>query len=289
MSAITTADGRTLRIHDAGDPTGVPVLVHYGTPSDGRHFAPHTEAARRDGIRLISYDRPGYGGSTTHFGRTVADAASDVATIADALELERLAVWGISGGGPHALACAALLEDRVAAVASLASVAPADADGLDWGAGMGEENLREFEAAHSGAEALEAYLDSVVPQLLAADAQSLADALRSLLTPVDAAVLSGALAEHLMASMQGALGNQIDGWRDDDLAFSAPWGFSLAEITVPVLVWHGEQDLFVPISHGAWLAGRIPTVEARLSADEGHLTLFARCIPEVHRWLLHRL
>src|SRR3954471_22814819 len=140
---IATPDGRTLHVHEAGDPGGRAVVTHHGTPSSGGHYTPHAADAAQRGLRLIGYDRPGYGGSTPHRGRTVADAARDVATILDALGVERFATWGQSGGGPHVLACAALLPDRCAAAASLAGVAPYDAQGLDWLAGQGEMNLAE--------------------------------------------------------------------------------------------------------------------------------------------------
>ena len=150
MRTIATADGRALCIHDGGDPAGFPVLMHHGTPSSGFLYPVHDALAREQGIRLIGYDRPGYGGSTRNAGRSVADCAADVSAIADALGLERFASWGISGGGPHVLACAALCDDRLVAVASLAAVAPDDADGLDWLDGMGEENHVEFGKAREG-------------------------------------------------------------------------------------------------------------------------------------------
>jgi pimeloyl-ACP methyl ester carboxylesterase len=238
------------------------------------------------GARLVSYDRPGYGGSTAAPGRSVADAADDVRAIADALDIEKLAVWGISGGGPHALACAALLPDRVVAIASLASVAPIDAEGLDWLGGMGELNLEEFAAAKQGAEALEAYLEPQARETVSA--AGLLDFLRSLLSDVDAAVLTGELGEFLADNMNDALRPGIEGWRDDDLAFDKPWGFSVEDIHVPVQLWQGEQDRFVPFSHGEWLAARIPGVDAHLSAEDGHLTLAQRRVPQVHEWLLER-
>jgi pimeloyl-ACP methyl ester carboxylesterase len=286
---VRTSDGRTLRVVSDGDPGGLPVLVQQGTPMDGSLYGPHAGDARRRGIRLLGYDRPGYGGSTAQPGRTVADCARDVETIADAFGLERLAVWGISGGGPHALACGALLGGRVVAVASLGSVAPADAEGLDWTAGMGEDNIEEFGAAQEGRDALARYLEEKRTERLAGDAIELREELRTLLTPVDAAALTGEFAVFLDQSMRGALDAGIDGWLDDDLAFAAPWGFDVGAVGVPVLVWHGDHDLFVPPAHGGWLAERLPKVDARLSADDGHLTLITRRIPDVHAWLAERL
>ncbi len=286
MPDVRTSDGRALRVHEAGDPGGLPVIVHHGTPMSGRLFAPNVRDAEERGIRLIGYDRPGYGGSTTQEGRSVADAAEDVREIADALDLDRIAVWGISGGGPHALACGALLPGRVVAAASLAAVAPIDADGLDWTAGMGEMNLEEFAAVRRGRPALEDYLTREAVGLASAGAAGMVQALEQLLTPVDAAVLTGELAEYFAVGMQEAVRGGIDGWRDDDLAADTPWGFAVETIGVPTLLWHGRHDLFVPLTHGEWLAARIPGVEARLSDEDGHLTLLAARIPEVHAWLL---
>jgi len=287
MRDVTTIDGRTLRVHEAGAPEGPVVLAQQGTPMIGLLFEAHVRDAEDRGIRLVSYDRPGYGGSTAAPGRSVADAAADVRAIADALGTERLAVWGVSGGGPHALACAALLPDRVAAVASLGSVAPTDADGLDWFAGMGQTNLEEFAAAQQGHEALEEYFGPQAREPVTAE--GLLQGLRSLLTDVDAAALTGELGEYLAENMSGAVGQGVDGWRDDDLAFVKPWGFSVEDILVPVQLWHGEQDHFVPFTHGEWLAARIPDVHARLHPEDGHMTLMQRRIPEVHAWLLERL
>ena len=158
---IQTPDGRILAVDEAGDPAGVPVVVHHGTPGLRPHYAPLVGPdAQERGIRLIGYDRPGYGGSTPRPGRTVGDAAADVDAICDALGLDRICTWGISGGGPHALACAALLPDRVAAAASVAGIAPHDAEGLDWLAGMGAANVEEFGLTLQGRAALVPWLES---------------------------------------------------------------------------------------------------------------------------------
>ena len=283
---ITTSDGRDLRIHEAGDLDGYPVVYHHGTPSEGTLLRQWVEDASARGVRLIGYDRAGYGGSAPKPGRSVADIASDITSIADALGVDRFATWGISGGGPHALACAALLADRVSAAASLAAVAPYDADGLDWLAGMGRDNIEEFGAAVEGREALERWMAAHVPGLLAADPAGVAEAMASLLSPVDRAAFTGEIGAAMADSMQTALRNRADGWIDDDLAFVSPWGFDVAEIGVPLLLWQGDHDLFVPPSHGAWLAARIPGVDAHLSPEDGHLTLIANRVPEVHAWLL---
>jgi pimeloyl-ACP methyl ester carboxylesterase len=286
---ITTSDGRQLAVYESGDPAGRPVLALYGTPMGGTPYTGHVEDARARGIRLVTYDRPGYGGSDPRPGREVADCIDDVVEIADALGLGRFGVWGVSGGGPHALACAALLGDRVAAVVSLAAVAPFEADGLDWWDGMGEDNLEEFGLTVEGREALQPYLQKQAAALASLGPSALNEIWASLLTPVDAAVATDDLAAFLLGNTNAALAERVDGWLDDDLAFARHWGFGLDEIAVPVLLLQGEQDRFVPPSHGRWLAERIPGVDARLLDDDGHLTLIEHRVPEVHGWLLEHL
>lgn len=279
-------NGRTLAVLEAGDESGRAVVAVHGTPGSGLPWRGLVEDAERRGIRLLAYDRPGYGGSDPDPGRTVADAAGDVAAIADALGIDRFAVEGGSGGGPHTLACAALLPDRVVAAASLAGVAPYPADGLDWLDGMGQANLDEFAAALAGRETLEPFLRAQADTMLAASPEAIADALRSLLSPPDAAVLTGEYADYLAEATRRAIGDRLDGWIDDDFVFVNPWGFELDEIRVPVQLLHGAQDRFVPIAHGEWLAARIPGVEAHLSAEDGHLTIQLARIGDVHAWLL---
>jgi pimeloyl-ACP methyl ester carboxylesterase len=286
---ITAPDGRALRVYESGKRHGTPVLAIYGTPSSGVIYAPHTADAETKGIRLITWDRPGYGDSTPRPGRSVADVVEDVVAIADELELERFVVWGVSGGGPHALACAALLDSRVGAVASLASPAPYDADGLDWSAGMGEDNIEEFAATLEGRLALEPLLKRHAAGFAEISAEEIRSIWATLLSPADLEVTTGRFAEFMLENVRRALDPSVEGWVEDDLAFVEPWGFALEDIGVPVLLWHGVHDRFVPIEHGRWLADRIPGVEARLSEEDGHLTLYERRVPDVHAWLLERL
>jgi len=288
VRAIRTADGRSLTVREGGDPNGVPVLVHNGTPASSLLYGPHLADAEEQGIRLFSYDRPGYAGSTRRRGRAVADCAGDVAAVCDALGVGRFCVWGISGGGPHALATAALLPDRVAAAAALAPVAPFDAEGLDFYAGMGEQNIEEFGAIFAGEDVLRALLDGVRSELITSSPDQFVAVLQTLLGPADLEVLRGAIAGYVLAAMQDGLAEDVDGWLDDDVAFVRPWGFDLASIRVPVLHLQGEQDRFVPPGHGAWLARHIPGVESRVLPEEGHLSLLERRLPEVHAWLVAR-
>ena len=287
--SITTKDGRTLTFNEAGQPDGVPILALHGTPGSRHLFPQLVEDAQLHGYHLLSYNRPGYGGSTPHPGRNVANAAEDIAEIAAQLNLDRLGIWGISGGGPHALAAAALLPELVPAAVSLASLAPYHAEELDWFSGMGQDNLDEFGAALESRGKLEEYIKAEVPAMLNADPKSLVNALISLLCPADVAVFTEDYAEFSLKRIREGIEKRIDGWVDDDLAFVKPWGFDLSQIHIPLLLMHGEQDQMVPVSHGKWLASKISTVEERILADDGHLTLTANRIPEVHRWLVSKL
>jgi pimeloyl-ACP methyl ester carboxylesterase len=285
---VQTQDGRTLAVRDSGDPAGRPVLVHMGTPNSRHLYDPNVQDAAERGLRLISYDRPGYGRSSPQPGRTVADCAGDVRAICAELGIDRLATWGISGGGPHVLACAALLPDLVTAAASLASLAPYDAEGLDYFSGMGQENVDDTRLFFTDAVAARAKMDKDREALLATSPTAAAKPFGSLLTPTDAAALHGGLGEFRAAARQDGLAPGSQGWWDDNCAL-LPWGFDPASITVPVLLLHGKQDMFVPFGHGEWLAARIPGVEARLLDDDGHLTLLENRVPEVHAWLSEHL
>lgn len=286
---VTTPDGRTLRVLDAGPEDGAPVLVHNGTPNSRLLYGHDVERAEEQGVRMISYDRPGYGGSTRLEGRSVADCAVDVRAIAGALGVERLAVWGISGGGPHALACAALLENLVPAVGVLGSVAPWDAPGLDYFEGMGELNVEDIKLYFADRAAARAKLDRDREEFLAADAPGLTEQLETLLAAVNAAVMTGEFGGYLVDCVQSGLGPGGDGWWDDCAALVEPWGFELEAIRTPVLLMHGRHDRFVPFGHGQWLAAHIPGVEALLSEVDGHLTLTAHHFERLHAWLLERL
>jgi pimeloyl-ACP methyl ester carboxylesterase len=287
--AVRTPDGRTLAVEDAGDPAGRVVLVHGGTPNSRHLYGPWVADAAERGLRLIGYDRPGYGGSTPCPGYSIADCADDVRAICAALEIDRLAMWGLSGGGPYPLACAALLPDLVVAAASLASNAPYDADGLDWFAGMEEDDVDGNRLLLSDPEAARIKMAKDRDEALATSASELAQALASFLSPVDAAVLDDQMAEYLTYCDHEGLAPGGQGWWDDACAHIRPWGFELADISVPVLVLHGRQDKFVPFGHGQWLATHIPRAEARLLDNDGHLTLGAHRVGEVHAWLSERL
>jgi pimeloyl-ACP methyl ester carboxylesterase len=284
--SLALADGRSLAVHVSGPDGGTPLLLHHGTPSAGLQYRPFIEAAAARGLRMVSYSRPGYGDSPRHPGRDVAACVADSAAIADRLGADRFYVAGASGGGPHALACAALLPDRVLACATIAGAAPFDADGLDFLDGMGAENHEEFGAAVAGPAVLQGYLERQAPQFSQVTGEEVAAALGDVVSPVDVAALTGDFAEYLAASVRKALSNGIWGWHDDDLAFVRPWGFQLASIRVPVFVWQGGQDRMVPFAHGEWLVAHVPGAGARLLPDEGHLSIASAMFGEILDQLL---
>lgn len=270
---VQTADGRDLEVVIAGPEEGPVYLFHSGTPSAAVLYGPSVEAAAARGLRTINFSRPGYSESSSQRGRSVGDVAADVAAILDALGVSTFVCAGQSGGGPHAIACASLLPDRCLAAASISGVAPYAADGLDWMAGMGPENVEEFGCALEGEAALTTYLHAAAEALADVRADQVAAALGGLLSDVDARALTGEFAEFLAVSFHRAVSAGIAGWRDDDLAFATPWGFDLATIRTPVAVWQGGEDRMVPPAHGAWLAAHIPNSEAHLHPAEGHLSL----------------
>jgi pimeloyl-ACP methyl ester carboxylesterase len=271
--SLPLAAGRSLDVDVSGPNGGTPLVVHHGTPGERSQYPPFAEAAAARGLRYVSASRPGYGGSTRQPGRAVADCAADTAAVLDHLGAGGCYTVGISGGGPHALACAALLPERVLACATVAGIAPFGAEGLDFLAGMGRENHEELGAALTGPAALEAYLEREAPTLARVTGEELATALGDLVSAVDAAALTGDYADFLAERLHRAVAGGIWGWFDDDMALTRPWGFDLKGIGVPVAVWQGGQDRMVPFAHGRWLAAHLPDATAMLLPGEGHLSI----------------
>jgi pimeloyl-ACP methyl ester carboxylesterase len=267
---VAVKDGRTLRVHDTGADAALTVFWHHGSPQTG---LPPDPLLDTPGIRWVGYDRPAYGGSTRLPGRDVASAAADVAAIADALGIERFAVVGSSGGGPPALACAALLPERVVAAVSMAGIAPFDADGLDWYAGMGSTGAAELRAAAVGREALRAHLAAY------------RDAEPDVFTTADLGMFTGPYGQWLITTSTQGRANGDDGFLDDDRGSVTPWGFDPADIVAPTLFLHGDQDRCVPMAHGDWLARRIRGAEFQVCPGEGHLSIFNHG-PVATAWLL---
>ena len=286
---VTAHDGRTLCAAQWGDPDGVPVLALHGTP--GGRLNRHPEPARyaEAGARVITYDRAGYGRSDRHPGRSVVDVVADVEAIADAFGLETFAVTGGSGGGPHALAVAARLTDRVLRARCVVGLAPYRADGLDFFAGMDPLNVKEFGWALAGEQVLAPELDRELTQMAARVADDPAKLLGDdwELDEADRAVMARADIAAVMREATAELSRGGPyGWIDDDLAFTRPWGFELDEITVPVEVRYGAKDVLVPATHGAWLGAHVPAARVVVEHEQGHLADPDRVI-ELMAWLVH--
>lgn len=269
---VQLPDGRRLDVRVSGPEDGLPFVFHHGTPGAGTPLRALERAAHARGLRVVMASRPGYGHSSRNEGRRIVDVVADTEAVLGALGASRCVVGGWSGGGPHALACAARLPGA-AAVLVIAGVAPFDAEGLDWLAGMGQDNLDEFAAAVKGPEPLRSLLQSLRDVLKDVSPSQIVASLESLLPDVDRAVITDEFGEDLAASFREAMRTGVDGWLDDDRAFVTPWGFDLEEISVPVALWQGSLDLMVPYAHGAWQAQRVAGVSAHLVEGEGHLSI----------------
>jgi pimeloyl-ACP methyl ester carboxylesterase len=271
---VTVPDGRKIEVLIAGPTDGLPLVLHEGTPVGLVLYPPTVRAAQARGLRVILAARPGYEGSTPRPGRRVVDVAGDTAAVLDELGADTFVTVGWSGGGPHTLACAAALPGRCLAAASVAGVAPYQAKGLDWLAGMGPENVDEFGAAVAGEAALTQFLDSAAAALGTVTGADVAQALGGLVIAADQAALTGEFAGYVAAALRASMNTGIAGWRDDDLAFVKDWGFPLGPApAAPVAIWQGDQDKMVPFAHGRWLAANIPGARAHLIPGEGHLSL----------------
>jgi len=278
---ITAPDGRSLDLWLAGPADGDPLIFHSGTPGAGLPFGWHVRTLAERGLRYVNASRPGYGDSTRREGRSVASVVDDTRTVLDHLGADRAWNLGWSGGGPHALACAALMPERVRGTALIASVAPYPAEGLDYLAGMGAENVEEFSAALAGARELIPFKERARPQFMDMTPDEVAGAFGDLVNDVDRGSVTGELAEYLAALFHEGLRTGYWGWFDDDMAFVKPWGFDVGSIAGPVHVWQGAHDRMVPFGHGEWLAAHLPNARPHLFQDEGHLTLVVDRYPQI--------
>jgi pimeloyl-ACP methyl ester carboxylesterase len=270
---VITSDGRTIEAFVAGPKDGLPLVFHNGTPSSGHLYAPFVEAASARGLRMVSFSRAGYGGSARDTGRSVADVVPDVAALLDVLGARRSYALGWSGGGPHALACAALLPGRTMGAATVGCLAPYAAEGLDWLAGMGQANIEVFRAALAGQAALRAFLERVAPAFTTITSEEVTARLGDLVSIPDRAAIAGEAASWLAVVFRESVRNGIWGWFDDELALVRPWGLDVEDIRIPVAVWQGSQDRMTPAAHGEWLSAHIPVARAHLLPEHGHLSL----------------
>ena len=277
VRTLTLPDGRTLAYALWGDPNGFPVIGLHGTPGCRLNRLGKEDAYKSAGVHYITHDRSGYGRSTRRPGRSVADAVEDVAALADALGLERFAVTGRSGGGPHALACAALLGERVVRVSCHVSLAPFGSEGLArdaWLAGMDPENVKEFGWTEAGESVLKPEVEREYGAMVERVARDPATFLGNFqINESDRAAFGRPdFARVLAEAVPEMCPHDVSGWVDDNLAFMKPWGFDLAAIRVPVMVRYGRGDVLVPASHGDWLAKNVPGVVARVDDAAGHMS-----------------
>ena len=278
---FTTPDGRRLDLYVDGPADATPLVFHAGTPGSGLPYPALVRALAERGLRYVSWSRPGYGSSTRQEGRRVASVVADATAILDSLGVDQAWMLGWSGGGPHALACAELMAGRVLGTALIGCVAPYGADGLDFLAGMGQENIQEFNAALDGPDALIGFTEEAWPVLRDATAQDIAADLGDLVDDVDRSSIRGGFADWLAAIMQDGLGESYWGWFDDDMTFVRDWGIQLSTIPGPVHIWHGAHDRMVPFAHGEWLAEHVGSACPHLFDDHGHLTLVVDSLPQI--------
>ena len=255
---VGVADGRELEVVLLGPDDGVPVFAHHGTPGTAGLFGALVEVGAERNLRHVTYSRPGY---------------------------DRFYSVGGSGGAPHSIACAALLPDRVISAAAIATPAPLDAEGLDWTAGMGEENVAEIDALRAGDHALEEFLKDEAAKMRAATSADIAAMLGDIVSDADRDVIIGEYADYLAEQCVESVASGLWGWFDDDLALFRDWGFELDQIGVPLAIWHGAEDRFVPVAHGRWVAERTGA-RAELRAGAGHLSIAISSYGEILDGLL---
>lgn len=257
-----------------GPEEGDVVFYLHGTPGTRFLDEEMLDVGIRRGLRYVIYSRPGYEGSDRHLGRTVADCVTDIAAIADQLGIQSFYVVGESGGGPHALACGAGLRERVRAVAAIAGSAPFEAEGLDWFEDMAKTNCGEFEAILGGDVTGMEYLGDLREKIgVAENLKQVLEVLGDLFGEEEAEVFEGGFGDHVFAFWKGLSATDLEGWYDDSKAHLSPWGFQLGQVTVPVVIWHGEADKAVPFAHGEWLASHLPNAELRRLATDGHASV----------------
>jgi pimeloyl-ACP methyl ester carboxylesterase len=266
-------NGRRVAYETWGDPDGLPIVDLHGTPGGRLIRYPDNDRLAETGALVITYDRAGYGLSDRHPGRSVVDCVGDVAAIVDDLGIDRFTVMGGSGGGPHCLAVAARLPERVIRCRCIVGVAPYDTEGLDWLDGMDPENIKEFGWALEGEARLRTELEREAATMIERAESDPAGLLGDFeLSDADRAALENPIIQRVIReSTPEMFVNGVWGWVDDDLAFLKPWGFEISEIEVPTEVWYGETDVLVPAAHGRWLAANVPGAEVVIQHDEGHM------------------
>ncbi len=287
LQSLTTADGRILEYGTIGNPSGKTVVFHHGTPGCVFTFMQYQELLKMGDFFVIAYSRAGYGESTRHEGRTIADVVADIGAILDREGRTSYVSVGWSGGGPHSLACAAL-DLRCTGALSVAGVAPTDAD-FDWTEGMGQGNIDEFELAKKGGAEYEEHARAAGETFKGATVDNVVELFGDVMSEVDKQAWAPLyLRERAAMEYAHAFSISSDGFFDDDRAFLKPWGFSVSDITVPISLWYGSNDLMVPSSHGDWLTRTIPGATGHYFAADGHMSIWLNHLEEIAKDILSK-
>ncbi|MSX18558.1 MAG: alpha/beta fold hydrolase [Actinobacteria bacterium] len=274
MPTLKLSDDRFLEYFDNGISSTRAIIFHHGTPGHASTWASWLEPAASRGIRAISYSRAGYGISDRNEGRTVASNNEDIRALLDSFGITEFISIGWSGGGPHALATSKM--DGNNGVITLAGVGAYGVDDLDFLAGMGPENEEEFGEALKGESAISAWMDTNAGAFKNVTGDQIRESFGGLIGDADKGVLEGAFADELASTFRKGLAVSFDGWIDDDVAFVQPWGFELSAISVPALIWQGDQDLMVPHAHSYWLEKHISSAQLNFVPGHGHISLLVK-------------
>jgi pimeloyl-ACP methyl ester carboxylesterase len=273
MPTLKLTDGRFLEYFDNGISSTSAIVFHHGTPAHASLWSAWLDLAASKGIRALSYSRAGYGISDRNEGRTVFSNNGDIRELLDSFGIRDFISIGWSGGGPHALATTMMSGSKGAI--TLAGVGEYGAADLDFLAGMGPENEEEFGEALKGESEISAWMDKNALAFKDVTDVEIREALGGLIGDADKKALDGVVADEYATATRKGLAVSFDGWIDDDIAFVQPWGFALSDISVPVLIWQGDQDLMVPHAHSYWLEKHIPTGKLHFVPGHGHISLIA--------------
>jgi pimeloyl-ACP methyl ester carboxylesterase len=273
MPTLKLTDGRFLEYFDNGISSTSAIVFHHGTPAHASLWSAWLDLAASKGIRALSYSRAGYGISDRNEGRTVFSNNGDIRELLDSFGIRDFISIGWSGGGPHALATTMMSGSKGAI--TLAGVGEYGAADLDFLAGMGPENEEEFGEALKGESEISAWMDKNALAFKDVTDVEIREALGGLIGDADKKALDGVVADEYATATRKGLAVSFDGWIDDDIAFVQPWGFTLSDISVPVLIWQGDQDLMVPHAHSYWLEKHIPTGKLHFVPGHGHISLIA--------------
>lgn len=287
MPQFKLKDGRELEILDNGINSDQAIIFHHGTPGHATAWLSWLDEAAAAGVRALSYSRAGYGTSDRNPGRSVISINSDIAQVLDGKGINKFVAIGWSGGGPHALANT--FEPRNVGAISLAGVGAFGVDDLNFLEGMGPENHDEFGAALKGEAVITQWMNDNAMAMKNVSGKDIREAFGGLIGDADKEVLEGATADAMAATMRSGLAVSFDGWIDDDLVFIKHWGFDLAAITKPVILWQGDQDLMVPHAHSYWLEKHIPTAKLTFIPGHGHISLGEKYKPEILKQALELL